>query len=441
METVAIVGKPNVGKSTLFNRIIHNTKSIVDDEPGVTRDRIYGTGEWLTRKFHIIDTGGFSTKNATFQKNINDQVQIAIKEANIIIFLTSYKNGIDNDDIYISKLLKKNAKNKKIILVCNKAESFKDNNLSKYYTLGFGEPILISSAHGIGIGDLLDEITKSMNKNNNDCRKGITFCIIGRPNVGKSSLMNRILNEERVIVSEIAGTTRDSIDVEFKYNNQVYTIIDTAGIRRKGKIQGIEKYSVLRAEKAIERSEIIVLLLDGSSEFTEQDEIIGGIASKRNIPTIIVVNKIDLINHSDIALNEIKKIIRKKFKHLSWAPILFISAKENKKIHNIFNTIKLIKKEANTKISTSLLNDVIAKAQMLQQAPLFKGARTNISYITQVESQIPTFTIFCSNVNSLHFSFSRYIENKIRDSFGLKNVPITLYWKDKNAKIRNNEKK
>ena len=292
-----------------------------------------------------------------------------------------------------------------------------------------------------GIGDLLDEITKSMNKNNNDTRKGITFCIIGRPNVGKSSLMNKILNEERVIVSEIAGTTRDSIDVEFKYNNQVYTIIDTAGIRRKGKIQGIEKYSVLRAEKAIERSEIIVLLLDGSSEFTEQDEIIGGIASKRNIPTIIVVNKIDLINHSDIALNEIKKIIRKKFKHLSWAPILFISAKENKKIHNIFNTIKLIKKEANTKISTSLLNDVIAKAQMLQQAPLFKGARTNISYITQVESQIPTFTIFCSNVNSLHFSFSRYIENKIRDSFGLKNVPITLYWKDKNAKIRNNEKK
>lgn len=436
MDVVAIVGKPNVGKSTLFNRIIQNKKSIVDDAPGVTRDRIYGYGKWLTREFQLIDTGGFSTKNATLQKNINDQVQIAIEEAQTIIFLISCKNGIDKDDIYIAKLLKKIAKNKNIILAANKCESFKEKD-NFFYNLGFGNPILISSAHGIGIGDLLDNVIKKFKNKIIQKKDHTTFCIIGRPNVGKSSLVNCILNEERVIVSDQAGTTRDSIDVDFKYYNKWFTLIDTAGIRRKGKIQGIEKYSVLRAEGAIAKSNIILLVLDGSMNFTEQDEVIGGLASKANIPTIIVVNKIDLLkDKSDKSLLEIKKQIRNKFKHLFWSPIIFVSALENKKIHQIFKIIELVQKEVQIKISTSILNDVIGQAQMLQQAPLFKGARINITYATQVKSRIPTFTLFCSHVDSLHFSYARYIENKIRDAFNLKNTPITLYWKDKNSRVR-----
>ena len=440
MKTIAIVGKPNVGKSTLFNRIIEKKKSIIEDTPGVTRDRIYDTAEWLTRKFEIIDTGGIIKDDSTLQTNINLQVNFAIDEAQIIIFLVSYKNGVNNDDIYIAKLLKKVAKNKKIILCANMSENYKKNDdLSIFYNLGFGAPIMISSIHGIGVGDVLDKIISFIpkeTKNDNDDR--FTFCIIGRPNVGKSSLTNAILNKDRVIVSDMAGTTRDSIDVDFNYHNKPYTIIDTAGIRRKGKLwDNVEKYSVLRAEKAISRSKVILLVLDGSEEFKEQDEVIGGLASKANIPTIIIVNKIDLIkNISDKKLNEIKNNIRNKFKHLTWAPIIFTSTIENKKIHNIFKTIEEIKEQLEVKISTSLLNDVVMKAQMIQQAPLFKGSRINISYITQIKSQIPSFVIFCNDPKFLHFSYARYIENQIREAFGLNKVPITLYWKDKNARTR-----
>ena len=267
MKTIAIVGKPNVGKSTLFNRIIEKKKSIIEDTPGVTRDRIYDTAEWLTRKFEIIDTGGIIKDDSTLQTNINLQVNFAIDEAQIIIFLVSYKNGVNNDDIYIAKLLKKVAKNKKIILCANMSENYKKNDdLSIFYNLGFGAPIMISSIHGIGVGDVLDKIISFIpkeTKNDNDDR--FTFCIIGRPNVGKSSLTNAILNKDRVIVSDMAGTTRDSIDVDFNYHNKPYTIIDTAGIRRKGKLwDNVEKYSVLRAEKAISRSKVILLVLQGT---------------------------------------------------------------------------------------------------------------------------------------------------------------------------------
>lgn len=440
MKTVAIVGKPNVGKSTLFNRIIEKKKSIIEDTPGVTRDRIYDIAEWLTRKFEIIDTGGILNCDSTLQTNINMQVDFAIDEAQIIIFLVSFKNGINNDDIYIAKLLKKVAKNKKIILCANMSETYKKSDeLSQFYNLGFGSPIMISSIHGIGIGDLLDQIVKNIpNSQNNNINDSFTFCLVGRPNVGKSSLTNAILNKNRVIVSDVAGTTRDSIDIDFNYHNQAYTIIDTAGIRRKGKLwDNVEKYSVLRAERAISRSKLILLLLDGSEEFKEQDEVIGGLATKANIPTIIIVNKIDLIKDiSDKKINQIKNNIRNKFKHLSWAPIIFISALENKKVHNIFKTIEDIKVQINKKISTSLLNDVVLKAQMVQQAPLFKGSRINISYVTQIKSQIPSFVIFCNDPKYLHFSYARYIENQIRIAFGLDKVPITLYWKDKNARTR-----
>jgi GTP-binding protein len=291
---VALVGKPNVGKSTLFNRIISSKKSIVDDEPGVTRDRIYANAIWLNREFTIIDTGGLTNKNVSFQQNIETQVKLAINEANLIIFLVSAKEGINAEDYYVAKTLKK-SKNKHVVLVVNKSENYQNQDINQYYSLGFGKPFFIASEHGIGIGDLLDEIIKSISKNNATTKKTdnfFSFCIIGRPNVGKSTLVNTVLQENRVIVSPIAHTTRDSIDVNFKYKNRDFTIIDTAGIRRKGKIaHGVEKYSVIRTQDAISRSKLIILMLDGSEKFNEQDEVIGGLAFKANIPTIICVNK------------------------------------------------------------------------------------------------------------------------------------------------------
>ncbi|GAA5414422.1 ribosome biogenesis GTPase Der [Ureaplasma ceti] len=439
MLTVAIVGKPNVGKSTLFNRIIGKKKSIIDDQPGVTRDRIYDNAEWLTRKFELIDTGGLENSKRDFQYNINNQVNFAIDEAKVIVFLVSHKNGIDENDRFVAKTLKKNAKGKPVILVVNKAEQDSAReSANQYYSLGFGKPIFISSAHGIGIGDLLDEIIKYSDTAEVTNTDDYHFCVIGRPNVGKSSLVNAILNEERVIVSDIPGSTRDSIDSSFKYNGENFVITDTAGIRRKGKVQdNVEKYSVLRAERAIAKSNCILFMIDGSEEFKEQDEVIGGLAYKANIPTIIVVNKWDKVANKDSStMSQMTKKIRAQFKYLAWAPIVFISAQDNKRIHTIFSTINTLRDEICKKISTSLLNDVILKAQMLQEAPIFKGNRVKISYATQVQSQIPTFVIFCNDPKYLHFSYARYIENQIRTSFDLQNVPVTLYWKSKNANTR-----
>lgn len=435
MLTVAIVGKPNVGKSTLFNRIIGKNKAIVDDAPGVTRDRIYDESEWLTRKFEIIDTGGLENSNVDFQTNINEQVNFAIDEAQVIIFLVSYLNGIEESDFFVAKTLKKYAKNKKIILCVNKTEKkIGFDEMNQFYNLGFGKPYFISAAHGIGVGDLLDEVIKDINKleklEKNDT--SYCFCIIGKPNVGKSTLFNSIVNQNRVIVSDIAGSTRDSIDTNFKYHQEEFKIIDTAGIRRKGKITtNVEKYSVLRAQKAIKRSQCILLMIDVATGFTEQDEVIGGLAHAANIPTIIVVNKWDKIQKDSHTMSEIIKKIRSQFKYLSWAPIVFISAMDKKRISTIFDTIQKIKQQATIKIATSILNDVILKAQMMQEAPLFKGGRIKISYATQVQSQIPTFVLFCNDSKYLHFSYARYMENQIRSAFGLEIVPITLYWKTK----------
>lgn len=435
MLTVAIVGKPNVGKSTLFNRIIGKNKAIVDDAPGVTRDRIYDESEWLTRKFEIIDTGGLENSNVDFQTNINEQVNFAIDEAQVIIFLVSYLNGIEESDFFVAKTLKKYAKNKKIILCVNKAEKkIGFDEMNQFYNLGFGKPYFISAAHGIGVGDLLDEVIKDINQlkplDKNDA--SYCFCIIGKPNVGKSTLFNSIVNQNRVIVSDIAGSTRDSIDTNFKYHQEEFKIIDTAGIRRKGKIvTNVEKYSVLRAQKAIKRSQCILLMIDVAIGFTEQDEVIGGLAHAANIPTIIVVNKWDKIEKNSHTMSEITKKIRSQFKYLSWAPIVFISAMDKKRMSTIFDTIQKIKQQATIKIATSILNDVILKAQMMQEAPLFKGGRIRINYATQVQSQIPTFVLFCNDSKYLHFSYARYMENQIRIAFGLEIVPITLYWKTK----------
>lgn len=438
MLNVAIVGKPNVGKSTLFNRIIKKNKSIVDDVPGVTRDRIYGEANWLTRNFYLIDTGGLTVKEFNFKKEIEFQVNFAIEESQVILFVVSQKDGINNDDIYVSKLLKKYAKSKKIILVVNKSESQKnEQNDNQYYKLGFGKPFHISSTHGIGVGDLLDEIINndiSSFKEDNSYK----FCIIGKPNVGKSSLVNCILHEERVIVSDIAGTTLDAIDTKFTRNKKEYTIIDTAGIKRKSKIGiGIEKYAFLRVEQSIRRSQLIVVLLDGSLEFSEQDEIIAGLAFKANIPCIIAVNKWDAVkNKNEKTMNELKKVVAKKFQFLSYAPIIFISAKENKRIDELFKEIESIRTAVTKKISSKELTHLVLKAQMKNNPPSFKCGRIKINYVTQVDGQIPTFVLFCNNPEYLHFSYARYLENEIRDKFGFNNIPLTLYFKSKNSEIR-----
>ena len=439
MKKVALVGKPNVGKSSLFNRIIGHKKAIVDDAPGITRDRNYATATWVGRDFSLIDTGGLiKNLSAPFQEVINQQVNYAIEEADIILFVVSEKEGIDTHDQYIAKLLKTKAKGKKIILVVNKAENYSHNNDKTFYNLKFGSFYPVSSTHGIGIGDLLDEVVKQLDKTPN--RKednSFKFCIIGRPNVGKSSLVNTLLGQTRVIVSPIANATRDSIDCKFKYHGKNYTIIDTAGIRRKGKMSlNVDKYSYLRTQDAISRSNLIIVMLDASEEFNEQDEVIAGLAHAANIPTIIVVNKWDLVKKENNTMDKFKKLIRADFDYLSWAPIVFISAKDNKRVQTIFETIDDIAKKMKIKVSTSALNEVVARAQIVNPPPKFKGNRITIHYGTQVESSIPTFVLFTNDPKYLHFSYGRYIENQIRQAFGLDNVPITVYYKDKNARIR-----
>lgn len=439
MNKIAIVGKPNVGKSTLFNRIIKRNLSITDDESGVTRDRIYGTGTWLTKSFQIVDTGGLQVKDFVFKKAIEYQVKYAIKEANTIIFMVSSKDGLDSNDEYVAKILKK-ATNKKIILVVNKSESIKDYD--NYYHFGFGKPFFISSSHGMGIGDLLDEITVNDNYQEK-IEETFKFCIIGRPNVGKSSLVNTILNDERIIVSDVEGTTRDSIDSYFKKDGESYTIIDTAGIKRKGKIKSnVEKFSYLRAKKAIARAQLAVLILDAYEDFSEIDEIIGGLIFSANIPSIIAINKWDKITKSNTTMNEYIRKVRTKFKFLSWSPIVFVSALENKRINTLFQSIKEIREGLKKTIPSSSLNEVIHKSQMMSNTPKHSGGVLKITHATQVKGQIPTFILFCNNPDYLHFTYARYIENKIREAFGFDNIPITIYYKSKNSKIRtrkNNE--
>ena len=439
MKKVVIVGKPNVGKSSLFNRIIGYRKAIVGKMPGITRDRNYAIAEWLGKKFYLIDTGGIiNDKNLLYQEVINQQVNIAINEADIILFVISNKDMINNQDIYIAKKIKTECKTKKIILVLNKTENYDHSNDKQYYNLKLGNFYPISCAHSIGIGDLLDGIIKLLDSTKTDEKNNqFKFCIIGRPNVGKSSLVNAIVGKKRVIVSNKPNTTRDAIDCDFKYLNKNFTIIDTAGIHRKSKnVNDIDNYSYLKTKQTISRANLIILLLDGSEPFNEQDETIAGLAYKANIPTIICVNKWDLVKKNNNTTLEFTELIRKKFKFLSWAPIIFVSAIKNDKIFDIFKTIEKIIQNTNKKISNSSINEVISKAQILNPAPKFKGGQLNIYNGKQVKSSIPTFVLFCNNPNYLYFSYARYIENQIRNAFQLTNVPITIYYKDKNSRSR-----
>ncbi len=423
----AIVGRPNVGKSTIFNRILQERKSIVEDTPGVTRDRIYGKGEWLTKEFRLIDTGGIQVADQPFKKEIEIQVEIAIEEADTILFVVSGKDGITNDDEYIARMLRK--ANKPVILAVNKVDDTQfQNSIYEFYNLGIGDPIACSGAHGIGIGDVLDQLISSFeSRRHKDYESSLSFCFIGRPNVGKSSLVNAILNQERVIVSNVEGTTRDAIDTPFKADGKDYVVVDTAGIRRKGKVfESIEKYSVLRAMSAIERSDVALIVIDGEKGILEQDKHVAGYAHESGKGVIIVYNKWDTVEKDEQTMNRITKEIRSEFVYLSYAPIVFVSALTKQRVHSLLPLIEEVANYNSLRIQTNVLNEVILDAQLMTPPPTHNGKRLKIYYASQVAANPPTIVLFVNDPELLHFSYKRFIENKLREVFEFKGTPIHI---------------
>ena len=424
---VAIIGSPNVGKSTIFNRMIGQRHAIVDDAAGITRDRLYGKCEWRGHKFFLIDTGGIEIANQPFQKQIRAQVEIAIDEADVIVFVVDGKVGITADDKMVARLLYK--VNKPIVLAVNKIdEGAHIADAQEFYALGLGEPRIVSGAHGIGIGDVLDEIVTHLpNGEDKIDDETITFCMVGRPNVGKSSLVNAMLNVDRVIVSDISGTTRDSIDTPFEREGKQYIVIDTAGLKKKGKIyESIDKYSAIRALKAIERSEIVLLVLDGKEGITEQDKHVIQYATDLHKAIIIVVNKYDLVDKQETNTSEMAKWIRQEYKFLDYAPICFVSALKKQRIDTVFDTLNMIHEAYHTRIKTSLLNEVMQDAQVMNQAPDFNGGRVKIMYASQVATAPPTIVLFVNNPDFMHFSYLRYLENRLRETFNFEGTPINI---------------
>ncbi|MCQ2801729.1 MAG: ribosome biogenesis GTPase Der [Bacilli bacterium] len=432
LGVVAIVGSPNVGKSTIFNRIVGKRRAIVDDQPGVTRDRLYETAEWLDREFRLVDTGGIEIENRPFQEQIRVQTQLAMDEADVIIFVADGKKGVTKDDRFVAKMLYKF--NKPVILAVNKIDN-QDMlpNLGEFYSLGLGEPIATSGEHGIGIGDILDKIIKSLpNDKEVVYDDAITFSIIGRPNVGKSSLVNSILKKERVIVSNIVGTTRDSIDTRFTRDGNDFVVIDTAGLKKRGKIyESVDKYSMLRALAAVDRSEIVLLVIDANEGIIEQDKHVVGYAIEKKKAVIIVVNKWDLVKKEQNTQAEFEKKIRNQFQFLEYAPIVFVSAKTSSRVDTIFDKIKMVHEAYDTHISTSLLNQVIQDAQLMNEAPDFNGGRLKIYFVNQANSCPPTFVLFVNKPKYAHFSYLRYIENRLRSSFNLDGTPIELVLRER----------
>lgn len=432
LGVVAIVGSPNVGKSTIFNRIVGHRRAIVDDQPGVTRDRLYETAEWLDRSFRVIDTGGIELVDRPFQEQIRVQTQLAIDEADVIVFVADGKKGISNDDRFIAKMLFKTKK--PIVLAVNKIDN-QDMlfSLGEFYSLGLGEPIATSGEHGIGIGDILDRIIKVLPKvEEQKYDDAITFSIIGRPNVGKSSLVNAILKKDRVIVSDIVGTTRDSIDTKITKDGKDYVVIDTAGLKKRGKIyESIDKYSMLRALAAVDRSEIVLLVIDANEGIIEQDKHVVSYAIEKKKAIIIVVNKWDLVKREQNTQSEFEKEIRKQFQFLEYAPVVFVSAKTGSKVDYIFEKIDMVHKAYDTHIPTSLLNQVVQDAQMMNEAPDFNGGRLKIYFVNQANSCPPTFVLFVNKPKYAHFSYLRYIENRLRASFNLDGTPIEIVLRER----------
>mgnify|MGYP001164616507 FL=1 len=428
-SVVAIVGKPNVGKSTIFNRLVGERISIVEDIPGVTRDRIYAQAEWLNHTFNLIDTGGIEIGDEPLLIQMRQQAEIAIEEADVIIFLVNGKEGITAADEEVTKLLYKS--NKPVVLGVNKIDNPEmQDSIYEYYSLGFGEPYPISGAHGLGLGDLLDKVVSYFPEVTEDDTDDDTiyFSLIGRPNVGKSSLVNSILNEERVIVSDIEGTTRDAIDSRFEKDGQKYVITDTAGMRKRGKVyESTEKYSVLRALKAIERSDVVLILLDAETGIREQDKKIAGYAHDAGRAIIIVVNKWDTVESNEKAMKDFEQNIRAHFQFLSYAPIVFLSAKTKKRLHKLYPVIKAVSENHAKRIQTNVLNDVIMDAIIMNPTPTIKGRRLKVLYATQVSIKPPSFVIFVNDPELLHFTYERFLENKIRDAFGFEGTPIKIF--------------
>ena len=434
-QIVAIVGRPNVGKSTLFNKLVGDRLSIVKDEPGVTRDRLYREIEWLGKEFILVDTGGLEPRTNDFMMNkIKQQAQVAIDEADVIIFLVDGKSGITGIDEDVANILRK--KDKKVVIAVNKIDNYmKDQeNIFEFYSLGFEEVIGISGEHKTNLGDLLDAVVKKFeNKNETETEEGLCIAILGRPNAGKSSLVNKLLNEERTIVSEIAGTTRDAIDSNLKYDGDVYTLIDTAGIRRKSKIEdSIEYYSVLRAMKSIKRADVCVLMLDATELLTDQDKRVAGMIYDERKPIIIAINKWDLIEKDNNSVKEFTELVKADLSFLNYAPIITISALTGKRTVNILAQAKFINEEYHKKISTGLLNQILGEIIAQNPVPTRKGRAVKINYGTQISQAPPKFVFFANNPELVHFSYQRYIENKLRDYFGFEGCPIDIIFNKKN---------
>ena len=435
---VAIIGKPNVGKSTFFNYLAGSRISIVQDTPGVTRDRIYAETNWRGRDFTLIDTGGIEPESDDIiLSQMREQANLAINMADVIIFLTDIRQGVTSADKEIALMLKKSGK--PIVLVCNKADNFEKDKeeIYEFYNLGIGEPYPISAANALGIGDVLDKIYENFPEKaeNEEEQDAIKVAVIGKPNVGKSSLINKILGENRLIVSNIAGTTRDAIDTPFKNEKGKYILIDTAGVRRKSKVkESIEKFSIMRTLLAIERADVCLMILDALEGVTEQDAKIAGEAHEAGKGVIIVVNKWDEYEKETGTLEKYKKDIYSKLSYLSYAPIIFISAKTGQRVHKLFDLINHVNEQNSMRISTSVLNQVINEAIAIVQPPTDKGKRLKIFYGTQVSTKPPTFVIFVNNKELFHFSYERYIVNQIRKEFGLEGTPVRIIVREKNQK-------
>lgn len=428
---VALVGRPNVGKSTLFNRLVGTKIAIIEDIPGITRDRIYGDVKFGNYSFHLIDTGGIDIGVEKFNEEIKNQAEIAISEADIIVFVVDAKEGITQNDLIVKEMLLKSGK--KVIVAINKIDSkLAKDNMYDFYELGFDNYINISSEQNEGIYELLLEITKDFNQIDEEENDTISFSIIGRPNVGKSSLVNAILNEERVIVSNIAGTTRDAIDTPFTYHNQKFVVIDTAGMRKKGKVyETVEKYSLLRSMKAIDRSNVCLLVIDAETGIIEHDKHIAGYAIEAGKPIVIVVNKWDTVDNKDESMKKFIKDIRNNFQFMPYAPIVFLSALTRKRMHTLMPEIIKVYNNSTKMIATNLINDCIKDAYNLNLPPSYKGKRLKIYFCNQTSTCPPTFNIQVNSKGLIHFSYERYLENKIRESFNFEGTPIKLQFKNK----------
>ena len=427
LPVVAIVGRPNVGKSTLFNRIINQRLAIVEDKPGVTRDRNYAQAEWMGHKFDLIDTGGITWEGGKIEEEIRAQAEIAIEEADVIVMLTSVVNHMTDLDERVAHLLYRTQK--PVILTVNKADNPEQrNDIYDFYSLGLGDPIPVSSSHGTGIGDLLDAIVdKFPEDKDTQAEDVISFSVIGRPNVGKSSIVNKLLGEDRVIVANEEGTTRDAVDTPFTKDGVKFKVVDTAGIRRRGKVyEKTEKYSVLRAMSAIERSDVVLLVLDASTGIREQDKHVAGYAHEAGRGIIIVVNKWDLPKKNSTSAKEFEREIKEEFQYLDYAPILFVSAKTGQRLDQIPSMVKEVYDNQNQRIQSSVLNDLLLEASKLVPTPMVKGKRLRVYYMTQVSTNPPTFVVFVNDPELMHFSYERFLINQLRQNFDFTGTPIKI---------------